>query len=102
MKESFEDSVCHLLNRFIASGDSVTSISFLFRVGKSTTSTIISECMEAIWDALSPKVFTFNEEMFPAIAGAFEKKWHMPNCIGAIDGKHIQIQVSFKISPFFT
>lgn len=54
--------------------------------------------MEAIWEVLSPEVFGFEEDMFPGIAAAFEKKWFMPNCIGAIDGKHVQIQVNFESS----
>lgn len=93
LKINIDVSVSYFLTRFIASGDSVTSISFLFRVGKSTASQIIAECMEAIWDELSPQMFNFNEDTFPALATAYEKKWFMPNCIGAIDGKHIQIQV---------
>ncbi|XP_070402872.1 uncharacterized protein [Nothobranchius furzeri] len=33
----------------------------------------------------------FSEEMWRDVASAFWKEWNFPNCIGAIDGKHITI-----------
>lgn len=35
-----------------------------------------------------------NEESWLRIADEFEEKWNFPHCIGAIDGKHVVIQVS--------
>lgn len=32
------------------------------------------------------------EEMWKSAAEKYKKMWHFPNCIGAIDGKHINIQ----------
>jgi hypothetical protein len=29
------------------------------------------------------------------VAEAFESRWQMPNCIGAMDGKHIRITKPF-------
>ncbi|KAL5506531.1 hypothetical protein EMCRGX_G008191 [Ephydatia muelleri] len=38
--------------RFLASGDSQVSLSFSFRLGRSTVSTILSETCGVIWDVL--------------------------------------------------
>nr|CAH7727771.1 unnamed protein product [Callosobruchus chinensis] len=42
--------------RYLASGDSMMSLSYLFRVGKSTVSNIISETLDVIWNVLQPLV----------------------------------------------
>ena len=43
-----------------------------------------------------------NKESWLRIANEFEKKWDFPHCIGAIDGKHVVIQVSiFRIYLLF-
>lgn len=38
-------------------------------------------------------VFQFpnSEDQWKELAGAFEQRWNFPNCIGAMDGKHIDI-----------
>ena len=82
---------------YLASGDSKQSISFQFKLGKSTVSGIIDEVCEAIWeviwDALSdyataPKTL----EEWMKIAQEFEDIWNMPHCIEAINGKHIAMR----------
>lgn len=35
--------------------------------------------------------FPKNEDDWKCIASLFEDKWNFPNCLGAIDGKHVQI-----------
>jgi len=42
--------------RYLASGDSMTSLSYAFRVGHNTFSKIISEACEVIWTVLRGKV----------------------------------------------
>ena len=32
------------------------------------------------------------EDKWKSIAGEFHERWNFPNCIGAIDDKHIMIQ----------
>lgn len=62
-------------------------------MGKSTVRKIILETCEALWDLLSPVyVCTPNVQDFNNIAETFWNRWNMPNCIGAVDGKHIEIQ----------
>ena len=80
--------------RFLSSGDAQQSLSYSFRIGKTTVSNIISETCSAIYDQLketymhAPK----SEKDWLNIASGFEELWNMPHVIVAIDGKHIRIQ----------
>ncbi|XP_048512529.1 protein ALP1-like [Athalia rosae] len=79
--------------RYLASGDSMVSISFAFRIGNNTASKIIAEGCEEIWRCLKDTVFLVdNAENWTSVAEDFEAKWNFPNCIGAIDGKHVTLQ----------
>ncbi|KAM0737133.1 Protein ANTAGONIST OF LIKE HETEROCHROMATIN PROTEIN 1 [Formica fusca] len=79
--------------RFLASGDSMKSLSYAFRVAHNIVSKIISETCEAIRNCLRNSVFLAdNEESWKYVADEFEQLWNFPNCIGAIDGKHVQTQ----------
>jgi len=62
-------------------------------MGFSTVREIVKEVCEAIWDNLGPLVMPEpTEEMWKKVAERYKTMWHFPNCIGAIDGKHINIQ----------
>lgn len=84
-----------LLFRYLASGDSIISMSYQYLVGVATASKIIYEVCQAIWNNLAPIVIPANykEEDWLKIAEEFKAMWDFPHCIGAIDGKHIVIQV---------
>ncbi|XP_016656399.1 protein ANTAGONIST OF LIKE HETEROCHROMATIN PROTEIN 1-like [Acyrthosiphon pisum] len=76
--------------RYLASGDSMSSIMYAFRIGESTVSIIVRECCLAIWKVLKIKVlFTPSTQGWIQIANEFHNNWNMPNCIGAMDGKHV-------------
>lgn len=76
----------------------MTSLSYSFRVGKSTVTDILSNTLEVIWQVLKPEVLkTPDENCFRQIAEGFKEKWNYPNCIGAMDGKHVLIQVIYFI-----
>ena len=80
--------------RFLASGNSQQSMSFSYRVGRQTVSSIIKETCHAIWQVLNEKYLSAPKlpEDWKNIAEQFMQLWNFPNCIGAIDGKHIAIE----------
>lgn len=42
--------------RYLASGESMMSIMYSFRIGKATVSKLIFQCCEVLWDTLNTKV----------------------------------------------
>lgn len=72
------------------------SISYAFRVGHAIVSNIIKETCLAIWDVLR-KIYLPHptDEKLKSVAEEFENQTDKPHCVGAIDGKHIAIQVVY-------
>lgn len=60
-------------------------------VGLTTVHVIIEETCDVLWKVLCPIVLP-NKIDWQKISQEFWSRWNMPNCIGALDGKHIQIQ----------
>ena len=81
-------------NNNLATGDSQTSISFNFRVGRSTVCTIVYETCRVLWKVLRMEYVQFpsTTQDWIGISQQFWRKWNFPNCLGAIDGKHITIR----------
>lgn len=83
--------------RYLATGASMTSLHYDFRLGISTVSGILSETLKAVFDSLSPTYLQPpSKSQMEKIADDFLKKYKMPNCVGAIDGKHIRMQCPNK------
>ncbi|XP_047115635.1 protein ALP1-like [Schistocerca piceifrons] len=79
--------------RFLATGDSFKTISFSYRLGKSTVAATVHDISRTVIDLLLEEVMPVpNEEKWNAIAEEFWTKWQFPNCIGSLDGKHVRIQ----------
>ena len=79
--------------RFLATGVSFRSLSFAFRMGKTTVSSIVKETTDTIWVLLREEYLSIpNEEMWRKIADDYYVKTSFPNCIGSIDGKHIRLK----------
>ncbi|CAH1998140.1 unnamed protein product [Acanthoscelides obtectus] len=79
--------------RFLATGDSLMSLSFLFKVSKQLISAMLPDVLKAIIEVLKDYIkLPTNEEQWKAIANDFDKRWNFPHCIGAMDGKHVVIQ----------
>ncbi|XP_062556435.1 uncharacterized protein LOC134221259 [Armigeres subalbatus] len=79
--------------RFLATGSSFTTLGFSFRMGRSTVAAIVTETCQVLWDTLQPIYMPApTEQMFKLVADEYWQKWNFPNCIGAIDGKHIRMR----------
>ncbi|XP_011862589.1 PREDICTED: uncharacterized protein LOC105559121 [Vollenhovia emeryi] len=78
---------------YLAHGNAVRTQSWDYRVGRSTVYKIIPEVCEAIWNALHPTYLPYmSQEKLIKVAEEFYLKWQFPNCVGAVDGKHIKIR----------
>ncbi|XP_043239193.1 protein ALP1-like [Amphibalanus amphitrite] len=79
--------------RYLASGMSQLDVARYFRVGVSTTSGIIPEVCSALWETLAPLEMPVPyTKKWMDIAEEFEERWNFPHCLGAVDGKHVQIE----------
>ena len=66
---------------------------FSYRIGHATVYLIVAGTCEVIWSAMQPIYLTEpTKEDWLGIAEGFERRWDFPNCIGALDGKHVVIQ----------
>lgn len=68
-------------------------MSYIFKRGETSIGKIIDETCYAVWEVLRPlymKKPTTNEWL--NISAEFLEIWNLPNCLGAIDGKHIRIK----------
>jgi len=101
LKELYDEfpsgySIIHIFcTRYLASGDSMVSLHYLYLVSKSSITRVIPETCNAIWQVLAPDVLKLpsTTREWERIAEDFEKQWDFPNCVGAIDGKHVIAQV---------
>ena len=84
--------------RYLATGDSMQTIAFSYRLGHSTVCNIIDHTCDKIWDGLSKKYLQSpsSETDWKKISDGFRKAWNFPNCVGSIDGKHVVIQAPPK------
>ena len=85
------DERLSLTLRYLASGSMQESLSFSYRIGRSTVSTIIHDVCTVLWNVLkidylrSPST----EEEWKLISEEFETDWNFPHCIGSLNGKHV-------------
>lgn len=77
----------------MASGESFRSLALRFRVGVSTVSLIVKETCNIIWEVLQNEYLPHpTTDIWLKTAKTYFEKWNFPNCIGALDGKHIEIK----------
>ncbi|XP_077139379.1 uncharacterized protein LOC143804805 [Ranitomeya variabilis] len=89
--------------RFLATGESLTSLHYQFRLGVSTISGIVKGTCCVIWDNLHTEYMPLpTRDIWLQSAELFEKLCHFPNCLGTVDGKYIRIaKLAGSGSEFF-
>ncbi|KAG5872392.1 hypothetical protein JTB14_005344 [Gonioctena quinquepunctata] len=80
--------------RYLATGESSISLQYNFRVSQAAISGFIPLVCQAIYDELKGEYLHVpnTSAEWLEVARNFEETWNMPNCLGALDGKHILIK----------
>ncbi|GBP15598.1 Protein ANTAGONIST OF LIKE HETEROCHROMATIN PROTEIN 1 [Eumeta japonica] len=86
---------------YLATGDSLHTLEALYRVGRSTISIFLPEVCEAIYSALKDYIRIPSREDWIRIEHGFRTKWNFPGCVGALDGKHINIFAPDDTSDYY-
>nr|CAI5819425.1 unnamed protein product [Callosobruchus analis] len=95
-------SVQMLVITYLASGCMFTDLHYSYRLGFSTVREIVIEVCDAIWKNLGPIVMPEpTTDIWMKSAEKFKQIWDFPNCIAAIDGKHINIQCPINAGSTF-
>lgn len=78
--------------RYLSSGMSIKDVAMLFRIGHETCRSIIHQTCRAIWKHLQPLYMPVPGcKQWEEIAHGFGTRWNFPNCLGAVDGKHVAV-----------
>ena len=74
-----------------------------YRMGTSTLAEAIKPVCDAIWEEVGLKhsMPQPSKEYWLYQAEGFKEKWNFPNCLGAVDGKHVRIQAPANSASLF-
>ena len=81
--------------RFLAMGETFSSLNLQFRIPERAVSYIVDSVSKAIVSYIGKEYIklTSCSREWLQISETFLSRWNFPNCLEAIDGKHIQIRV---------
>ena len=79
--------------QFLVSGIAYSRLQWSAIMHETSLGRIVPEVCHAIYETLGKEFIKFptSDEEWEEISKHFFTEWHFPNCIGAIDGKHIEI-----------
>ncbi|XP_055902191.1 uncharacterized protein LOC129938576 [Eupeodes corollae] len=98
---SAKEKLCLTL-RFLATGASFADLSFRFLMGKTTVRWCIMQTIQAINKHFTDLVMPVPESpsFWKEISLDFLSNWNFPNCLGAVDGKHVKMFAPRKSGSF--
>ncbi|KAM7291819.1 protein ANTAGONIST OF LIKE HETEROCHROMATIN PROTEIN 1 [Ixodes scapularis] len=77
---------------YLSSGQQIKDVALLYRVGLETARQAVHVTCRALWERLhQPFMKPPTEAEWVEIAEGFRRRWQFPNCLGAVDGKHVAI-----------
>ena len=79
-------------SRYLASGCSFHDLHFSYRIGISTARNIVRTVCPNNWSIVRPERMSKPiKEQYELTALEFERRADFPHCLGAVDGKRIQV-----------
>lgn len=86
----------------MATGESYRSLAFQYRVSHSWISAIIKEVSTAIMKTMLQLVIPLpKDDQLKRISNQYLLRWNFPNCVGAIDGKHIRMKAPINSGSLY-
>ena len=87
---------------FLATGDSYNTLAARFCLGVSTVQKMVTRTCDVIWSELQPNLMPPpTKEYWERIESGFSTRWNFPNCVGALDGKHVVMTAPAKSGSLF-
>ena len=88
---------------YIATEESLQSLSFQFRISLNAVSYIIKGCCNALVDELVPAFVktSSSEQEWLEISKMFETRWNYPHALGAMDGKYVTTRKSSNAGSYY-
>ncbi|CAH2088123.1 unnamed protein product [Euphydryas editha] len=88
--------------RFLATGETYASLDFNYRISASYISRIVQQVLASLRKNLVPIFLPMpTEDQLKQTSGHFWNRWNVPNCFGAIDGKHVRIKAPQNSGSIF-
>ena len=89
--------------RYLASGESYTSLPCQFRVGRSTISKFLPEVCRAIQGEFTREYLKCptNPDEWKEPEREFRIRWNVPHALGALDGKHVALKKLKKTGALY-
>ncbi|KAF2893610.1 hypothetical protein ILUMI_12562 [Ignelater luminosus] len=89
--------------RFLATGETYRSLMYDTRIHESTISRFVPEVCQAIYNILKNTYFKMptSENDWEKVAEQFYLKWDFPNCLEALDRRHIKFRPPHSSGSYF-